>query len=80
MAAEVGHTPAQTALRWVAQQPALTAPIIGARTPEQLADNLGAAGWSLEDDHVRRLTEAGEEALPYPYELQRLPQFVRRTP
>lgn len=78
VAAEVGHSPAQTALRWVAQQPGLTAPIIGARTPEQLADNLGATGWSLGDDHLRRLSEAGDEVWPYPYELQRLPQFVRR--
>lgn len=78
VAAEVDRTPAQVALRWVIQQPGITGPIIGARTPAQLADNLGAVGWTLHDDQVRRLTEAGEEPLPYPYELQRLPQFNRR--
>jgi aryl-alcohol dehydrogenase-like predicted oxidoreductase len=78
VAAEADRTPAQVALRWVLQQPGMTGPIIGARTPEQLTDNLGATGWTLDDDQLRRLTEAGDEPLPYPYELQRLPQFVRR--
>jgi aryl-alcohol dehydrogenase-like predicted oxidoreductase len=44
VAAEADRTPAQVALRWVLQQPGMTGPIIGARTPEQLADNLGATG------------------------------------
>ncbi len=78
VAAEVDRTPAQVALRWLLQQPAITGPIIGARIPEQLADNLGATGWALEDDQLRQLTGAGDQPVPYPYELQRLPQFVRR--
>jgi aryl-alcohol dehydrogenase-like predicted oxidoreductase len=78
VAAEVDRTPAQVALRWVMQRPGLTAPIIGARTPDQLADNLGATGWSLDDDQMRSLTEAGDGPLPYPHNILRLPQFVRR--
>ncbi len=78
VAADVDRTPAQVALRWVLQQQGMTGPIIGARTPEQLTDNLGATGWALDDDQLHRLTEAGDQQLPYPYELQRLPQFVRR--
>jgi aryl-alcohol dehydrogenase-like predicted oxidoreductase len=78
VADEVGRTPAQVALRWVMQRPGLTAPIIGVRTPAQLADNLGATGWALDDDQMRRLTEAGHSPLPYPHNLLRLPQFVRR--
>jgi aryl-alcohol dehydrogenase (NADP+) len=31
------------AVRWVLSNPAITAPIIGASRPEQLADNLAAA-------------------------------------
>jgi aryl-alcohol dehydrogenase-like predicted oxidoreductase len=73
-----GQTPAQVALRWVLQQPGLTGPIIGARTPGQLTDNLGATGWALDEDQLCRLTEAGDQPLPYPYQLQRLPQFIRR--
>ncbi len=78
VAAEVDRTPAQVALRWVMQRPGLTAPIVGARTPDQLADNLGATGWSLDDEQLRRLTEAGDGPLPYPHNILRLPQFVRR--
>jgi aryl-alcohol dehydrogenase-like predicted oxidoreductase len=78
VAGEVDRTPAQVALRWVMQRPGLTAPIIGARTPDQLADNLGATGWTLDDDQLRRLTEAGDAPLPYPHNILRLPQFVRR--
>jgi aryl-alcohol dehydrogenase-like predicted oxidoreductase len=78
VSAEVDRTPAQVALRWILQQPGVTGPIIGARTQEQLTDNLGATGWTLNDDQLQRLTGAGDRELPYPYALQRLPQFVRR--
>jgi aryl-alcohol dehydrogenase-like predicted oxidoreductase len=67
VAEEVGHSPAQVALRWLLQRPAVTAPIVGARSLAQLDDNLGAAGWSLEDKHLERLTAAGDRPLPYPY-------------
>jgi aryl-alcohol dehydrogenase-like predicted oxidoreductase len=78
VAGEVEKTPAQVALRWVLQRPGLTAPIIGARTPEQLTDNLGASGWSLTDEQMTRLTEAGDGPLPYPHNVLALPQFHRR--
>ena len=42
VAADIGTTPSQVALAWTLHNPAVTAPIIGARTPAQLADNLGA--------------------------------------
>jgi len=79
VADEVGRTPAQVALRWIMQRPGLTAPIIGARTPEQLTDNLGATGWTLSDDQMARLTESADRPLPYPHNILRLPQFVRRA-
>lgn len=56
IAEETGRTPAQVALRWLLQQPVVTAPIIGARTMEQLDDNLGATGWELSAEQVERLT------------------------
>lgn len=46
-ATALGRTPAQVALRWVVEQPQITAAILGARSVEQLRDNLGAAGWRL---------------------------------
>jgi aryl-alcohol dehydrogenase-like predicted oxidoreductase len=67
VAEEVGRSPAQVALRWLLQRPAVTAPIIGARTEQQLDDNLGATGWSLDGKQVERLTAAGERPLPYPH-------------
>jgi aryl-alcohol dehydrogenase-like predicted oxidoreductase len=42
VAAEMGHTPAQVALAWTLRNPGVTAPVIGARTPEQLVGNLAA--------------------------------------
>jgi aryl-alcohol dehydrogenase-like predicted oxidoreductase len=50
-----GCTPAQMALGWLLSQEHLSAVIIGANTPEQLADSLGASGL--------RLTEAERQAL-----------------
>ena len=68
VAEEAGKTPAQVAINWLLQQPGVTAPIIGARTIEQLESNLGASGWSLSDEQIDRLNQASELPLPYPYE------------
>jgi 1-deoxyxylulose-5-phosphate synthase len=43
IADEAGMTPATMALSWVLSNPAITAPIVGASRPEQLADSLAAA-------------------------------------
>ncbi len=68
VAAEAGKTPAQTALNWLLGRPGVTAPIIGARTVEQLEQNLGASGWSLTGDQQARLNQASELPLPhYPH-------------
>ena len=47
MAAAHGASPAQVALAWLLGRPAVTSLIIGARTDEQLRDNLGAASLAL---------------------------------
>jgi aryl-alcohol dehydrogenase-like predicted oxidoreductase len=41
VAADIGATPSQVALAWTMHNPAVTAPVVGARTPAQLAENLG---------------------------------------
>lgn len=66
IAATLVRSPAQVALRWVLQQPAVSSAIIGARTPEQLKDNLGAAGWRLEGEPLERLTAVSAPAPRYP--------------
>ena len=43
VAAEAGMSMATLAIRWTLSNPAITAPIIGASRPEQLADTLAAA-------------------------------------
>ncbi|MFC4451765.1 aldo/keto reductase [Halorussus aquaticus] len=58
VAEEVGASPAQTALAWVMHRDGVTAPIVGARTVEQLEENLAAAEIDLSDEQVRRLTES----------------------
>jgi aryl-alcohol dehydrogenase-like predicted oxidoreductase len=68
VAEETGKQPAQVALRWLLQRPGVTAPIIGVRTLEHLENNLGAAGWTLSDEQMARLTLVSKPALPYPYD------------
>lgn len=78
VAEEAERTPAQVALRWLLGRPGVTAPIIGARTVEQLTDNLGAVGWELTPHQTARLDEASARPLPYPYDV--LHRFRDREP
>jgi aryl-alcohol dehydrogenase-like predicted oxidoreductase len=55
VADEVDATPAQVALAYQLHHPDVTAPIIGARTVDQLEENLGAAAVELSDDQFERL-------------------------
>ena len=68
VAEEADKSPAQVAINWLLRQPGVTAPIIGARTLEQLEANLGGAGWSLDDRAIERLNQASAVETPYPYE------------
>src|SRR5579859_1612307 len=67
IAKECGKSPAQVALNWVKDRPGVSSPIFGARTMEQLRDNLGATGWRLTDAQVTALNRASDKTLPYPY-------------
>jgi aryl-alcohol dehydrogenase-like predicted oxidoreductase len=69
VAAEVGHTPAQVALAWTLQNPGVTAPVIGARTPEQLVGNLGALEVDFTADQLARLDKVSAIDLGYPHDL-----------
>lgn len=68
IAGRTGRSPAQVALNWVMHRPAVTAPVVGVRTPEQLADNLGAAGWHLDDADRDLLDSVSAIDLGYPAE------------
>jgi aryl-alcohol dehydrogenase-like predicted oxidoreductase len=68
VAKRVGKTPSQVALAWVIQQPGVSAPIFGARTLEQLEDNLGAADLVLDAEAIRALDGVAALELVYPYD------------
>jgi aryl-alcohol dehydrogenase-like predicted oxidoreductase len=61
-----GVSAAQVTLAWLLGRPAVTTLIVGARTPEQLEDNLAAAGLELTDEEVARIEEVSRPPLPYP--------------
>src|SRR3954454_9225535 len=50
-----GASPAQVALAWLLGRPGVSTVVVGARTEEQLADNLGAASLQLERAERARL-------------------------
>ncbi|HEV3134089.1 MAG TPA: aldo/keto reductase [Acidimicrobiia bacterium] len=66
-----GTSPAQVALAWLLGRPGITSVIIGARTDEQLAENLGAAGLSLSAEESERLEAVSRPPLIYPFWHQR---------
>jgi aryl-alcohol dehydrogenase-like predicted oxidoreductase len=67
VAAGHGVSPAQVALAWLLGRPAVTSLIIGARTDEQLADNLGAASLTLAEDERAALDKVSAPELIYPH-------------
>jgi aryl-alcohol dehydrogenase-like predicted oxidoreductase len=68
VAQDAGVSPAQVALAWLRQRPGVVIPIVGARTPEQLADNLGAAELTLDVAQLTALDEASRIELGFPHD------------
>jgi len=63
-----GVTMAQVALAWLVDRPMVTSVILGARTTEQLKDNLGAAGLHLSQEETATLDAASDPTpADYPY-------------
>lgn len=67
MAKRLEKTPAQIALNWLLHKSNNIIPIFGARTIEQLEENIASVGWELAPEDVKALDEASDVALPYPY-------------
>jgi len=65
--ADHGVSAAQVALAYTIGKPAVTSVIVGARTEDQLADNLASADLSLSKDEVARLDAVSAQPLLYPY-------------
>jgi len=66
VATEVGATPAQVSINWLLEH-GVTSPIIGARTAEQLIDNLGALDFKLTAEQLHRLDEVSKPNLVFPF-------------
>jgi aryl-alcohol dehydrogenase-like predicted oxidoreductase len=75
-----GVSAAQVALAWLLGRPTVSSVIVGARTDEQLADNLKAAELSLSDDERARLEEVSRPPLLYPYWHQHKTALERLSP
>lgn len=81
VAEEAGKTIPQIALNWLLQRPTVSSVIIGARNEKQLRDNLGATGWSLTEEQMRRLNDASAVTPPYPhFPYHRQEAFARLNP
>lgn len=80
VAQQIGKTVPQVALNWVLQRPTVSTVLIGARTEEQLRDNLGAVGWALSPEHIAALDKASAVTPPYPYYPYWNGPFAERTP
>jgi aryl-alcohol dehydrogenase-like predicted oxidoreductase len=78
VAAQVEKTVPQVALNWQLQRPSVSTVIVGARSEEQLRQNIGAVGWSLTPDQISSLDAASAKTPVYPYWHQRF--FTERNP
>jgi aryl-alcohol dehydrogenase-like predicted oxidoreductase len=58
---------AQVSLAWLLTKPAVSSLIVGARTTDQLRDNLAAAELRLSADEIAALDDVSAEPLRYPY-------------
>ena len=69
IARETGRSMAQVSINWVRQQQnrALMIPILGARTAEQLQDNLAVLEWELDEGQLARLEEVSRIHLGFPH-------------
>lgn len=66
-----GGTVAQVALSWLLRKPAVSSVLIGARTLEQLNENLDASKLELTSEDIARLDAVSGRPLPYPQWHQR---------
>lgn len=69
VAAELGVSSAQVALRWLLDQPSHPHPIIGSSKATQVVDALGCMGIELSDDQRQKITDAAPVDLGFPGDL-----------
>ena len=57
----LGKSVAQLAINWAIRQPGVAAAICGAKRAEQIAVNVGGAGWPLSAEDLARVTRIVDE-------------------
>ncbi|MCC5936694.1 MAG: aldo/keto reductase [Lunatimonas sp.] len=80
IAQECGKSIAQVAINWLLRRPTVSSVVIGARNEEQLRQNLGAVGWALSVEQIKRLDAASEVPPAYPYWHQWKNKTLNPTP
>jgi aryl-alcohol dehydrogenase-like predicted oxidoreductase len=67
VAAETSSSPAAVSLAWLLSKPQVTSAIFGARSVQQLEDNVKASELVLSAEQLKRLDDASQFELGYPY-------------
>lgn len=69
VADELNVSPAALALKWLMMQYHQLFPIVGARTAEQLNDNLSCLDISIGEKHMQQLNDASKMRIGFPYDI-----------
>jgi len=68
VADEIGCASSQVAIAWVRSRPGVIVPLVGARTVDQLRENLGALEVTLGEEHLARLDQASAIEMGFPHD------------
>ena len=80
VAGETGKSVPQVALNWLLHRPTVSSIVIGARNEEQLKQNIGATGWNLTIEQLKKLDGASRTEPIYPYWHQWQNKSLNPTP
>lgn len=72
IAKDLGVSLPQLALRWVIDQPGVTTALVGARTPAEIEENVGAVGWEMPEDVRAEVQEISDDlylSMPYYFDM-----------
>lgn len=65
---ELKSSPSRVALAWLQSKPGVKSPIVGARTLQQLDDNIAALDLKLQPEHIAKLDELSAPTLNFPHD------------
>lgn len=77
VATAIERTPAQVALNWLLTRPGVVSPIIGARTMNQLEDNLASLDFAIPNENLQRLNKVSRIELGFPHDFLVSPGMKR---